>query len=847
MIRWFKNITDEDFSLTGGKGFNLSKMYNSKINIPNGFIITSKVYDEYVEKNNLKEVLEDILYSSENADVKSSKLKELFKVDLLDSILVDEIYDNFREITSQRVAVRSSSVMEDLPDMSFAGQYDSFLNITKENLLESIIDCWKSIWNVRAIEYREKYSIDNDITIAVIIQEMVESKVSGVVFTSNPITGVRNEMLINSAYGLGEGIVGGDVHPDEYIVNKLNKAVISSVISNKERQYVYSNTGIELVAVKEEYKGVSSLSKEQLEKLVETVKNVEVFFDKPQDIEFAINEEIYILQSRDITTLFPIDNLDFDDKLRAYMCANTVLLGMKEPFTPFGYDIFSTMFPTIINIMTAKKKPIDDSFVKYVAGRIYIDITYLMSKKFIAKKFGSGLSGNDLPLEGVINYLIDNHGHRFTHQGIKFKIPWGVVKYSVSMIGDLKRVNKIPYENRNAAMQSDGDKLYKKYVKKLESLKSREEKMDFAQEALVEAFKLSQKQSLYCVAMNTKPSLDKKIKKLFGSEFDLTILEKSFPDCITLELGVRLNELAKHYYENNIEPTKNDVKIVGLLDRFGHRSTIELDFGVKRWSEDPEYLINMIKSYMVDQMYIRNLKEVEDNRTLAELETEKIYNAYVLKKGRRKADKIKKQIEDYRYAAGMREYPKFDIVRMLDLARKAVLQIGGELLKNKEDIFYISKQDILNNVDLEEIAAKNKAEYVKELARTSIPRIVMNNGETIYTAQTHDKNSSMIQGHPLSAGTCEGRVRIVLDPKHSELLEGEILVTESTNPAWTPLFATAKGLIIQYGGPLSHGGIVAREYGIPAVVGVENIFENGQLVKIDGEAGTVELIDEKIL
>jgi pyruvate,water dikinase len=199
----------------------------------------------------------------------------------------------------------------------------------------------------------------------------------------------------------------------------------------------------------------------------------------------------------------------------------------------------------------------------------------------------------------------------------------------------------------------------------------------------------------------------------------------------------------------------------------------------------------------------------------------------------------------------MREYPKSDIVRFMELGRKALYTVGEELvingkIENPEDIFFLYQEDVLSNKDLKKLIVMNKENYNKEMKRTSIPRIIMNNGATYYNSMVTKPNAKRINGMPLSPGVYEGRIRVVFDPMNTELKEGEILVTESTNPAWTPLFATAGALIMEYGGPMSHGGIVAREYGIPAVVGIPSatlVLKDGQKIRVNGETGVVEILD----
>jgi len=853
MILWFNEIKETDFNQVGGKGYNLSKMLNHGLNVPIGFVVSASAYDEFIITNGLDSEIENILKSDQPTIEKSSQIKELFTRYPLSSQLTAVLHQAFAKIDSGRVAVRSSATVEDLPGMSFAGQYNSYLNVTEKDLVDKVRLCWQSLWNERAIDYRQKNNVTSNFSHAVVVQEMIDAQVAGVIFTANPLNGIRNEILVNASYGLGEAIVSGEVHPDQFRIDKNNGQLLEETIATKDVMCSYADDGINTGPVPTNLQSQSSLTPTQLQTIVSEANKIQDYFETPQDIEFAFDAEgtFFILQSREITSLFPIDTFDQDGKLRAYLCANTVLLGMKEPFTPLGYDLFSQMFPTIINVMTAQKKPIDSSFVKPAAGRIYADMTYLLSRKFIGKQFGKAFAGNDLPLEDTMNAMLDKHGKQFAKQGIKFKIPWGVFKYSFGMIGPYRKISKIPSDSLYDELKALGENLYQDSLTKAKTLQTVDEKIDFSQQALVNAFKLSQTQSLYCTSFTYLPKLEKKLSKMYGDQFDTNLLNQAFPDCITVELGMALNQLAKHFDTEQIEPTVNDPQMAQFLEKFGHRSSIELDFGVKRWSEDSAYIINLIKSYMVDQMYERNLAEQQEKEQQVNQLIEDIYQKMKKDKGEKKAQKFRKQITDARIAAGMREYPKFDIVKMLALARKVMLEVGQQyqeesLIDAPEDIFFLHVSDIKSKQNLKQIIEENKEAYDKEMARTSIPRIVLNTGETYYSAQKIDPNSKVLEGMPLSPGTYEGKIRVVFEPHNSNLQEGEILVTESTNPAWTPLFIAARGLIMEYGGPVSHGGIVAREYGIPAVVGISSatqVLKDGQRVRVNGEAGTVEVLD----
>jgi pyruvate,water dikinase len=859
MLKWFSDIKDDEILLVGGKGLNLSKMYRNGLDVPNGFVLLSTAYDQYIEENQLMELFDDIFESKYCTLEISQKIQQLFSINNLSKKLVEDIMSEFKKIPGGKVAIRSSSTVEDLPGMSFAGQYSTYLNVDKEELIIKIVECWKSHWNKRAIDYRKANKITGYFSHGVVIQEMIDAKVSGVAFTVDPLTGIRNHILINSSYGLGESTVSGEVNPDISIVDKSEMKIISQQISDKKIQYIYSDKGIEKVQIPVSIQKKPSLSEKNIERLAVLAEKVEDFFSKPQDIEFACDEKgkIYLLQSRDITTLFPIDELEFDGKLRGYLSASTVLLGMKEPFTPLGFDIMSHMFPTIINIMTSRKNPLDNRFVKYAGHRMYIDMTYLMASGFASKQFANIFSGNDLPLKGVMYKVIKDYGNTFRKQGIHFRLPLGLVKYGFKIGLKTMKILKIPNDKRYDAIIAIGDDLYSEIMKTFKSLKTPEEKLDFSTYSLVEAFKLSQSQAMYCLDANNIGKIEKTLKKHFNDKYVPELLVQSLPRCFTQTMTVKLNNYAKYLDEYGLEPSVNHPIFKEIIKTYGHRGNTELDIGTKRWKEDPSYLIGLVKTYMEDKMYVRNLEDHEAKRQQALRMIDNIYEDMKNIRGEKKAEKFKKSLINYRIGAGMREYPKSDIVRFMELGRKALMELGLELcdkgwIEDQNDIFFLHKKDIYtalssnNKNNIKKQISLNKSSYEKEMTRNRIPRMILNNGATYYSSTTVAKDSNSLKGMPLSPGVHTGRIRIVTDPTDTDLVEGEVMVTESTNPAWTPLFATAGALIMEYGGPISHGGIVAREYGIPAVVGISadtSQLKDGQLVKVDGEVGTVEIIE----
>ncbi len=799
---------------------------------------------------------------------KAEKIQALFSLDKLSSALAAEILVAFDALGSERVAVRSSSSLEDMHGASFAGQYSSYLGVKRAFLLKAVIECWKSLWNERAIAYRTNHLQGSRPEHAVIVQSMVSAVCSGVLFTANPMNGSRHEYVINASYGLGEAIVSGEVMPDQYVYDTKLDQVIEKNINKKEILYVYAQEGVEKIEVDVPLMEKPALKTDTIQALAHVGREIQAFYKSPQDIEFAVdsNGEVFILQARPITTLFPIDGLEQDEKLHAYLAASSVLLGMKEPFTPLGADVYGGMFPKVIEVMTRSKKKVPTEIVKYTGARIFIDITYLLSSKFVSKNFASAFSGSDMPLKSTFDLLKEKHGQTFTNQGVRFKIPWGVVGYGLSMIPVMRKASKFKGKEKYDEIIRLGKEVLSEIELTAQKLHTTEEKLDFCDQMMLQVFMLTQKQAMYCTQVGSFGKLQKKVSHLFGSKYNLDILSYALPGCITVEMSMQMNKLAKYYDTENKRPDPSDAEFKVFLDMYGHRATIELDFGTPRWKEDSSYLVKQIEFYMKDKAYERNLKAHAQNALKAEQMIRDIYNDTVQLKGKRYASRLKNDLEAYRIAAGMREYPKFNILQGLDIARRVMLSLGEalsreDLIKNPNDIFYVHKNWLLDRLSSYENASakdkervrsafwaevdKNKKHYQRELERKNIPRIILNSGESYYSGKVDINRDGVIKGYPLSSGTYTGKIRIVHNPQKAQLEEGEIMVAESTNPAWTPLFMTAGALIMEYGGPLSHGGIVAREYGIPAVVGISagaQGLKNGQKVKVDGYNGTIEIL-----
>ncbi len=336
--------TDASLENAGGKGANLARLSRAGFNVPPGFIISTEAYRSFVRENQLDKIIKTSISgitSDDPAQLEnaSTQIRSAFSAGQVPSETKSATLTAYAGLNGAPVAVRSSATAEDLPDLSFAGQQDTFLNITSEDdLFRAVVGCWSSLWTARAIGYRSRNAIDHGVTaLAVVVQQMVQSEVSGVLFTANPLTGQLRESVIDATFGLGEALVSGQVEPDHYVVNALSGAIISKSLGEKSlATRSLDGGGVETVA--EQAGERQTLSEREIQRLVELGRQVQSEYDSPQDIEWAITDDaVYLLQSRPITSLFPVPELSFDP-LQVWVSFGSIQ-GLVGPMTPLGRDV----------------------------------------------------------------------------------------------------------------------------------------------------------------------------------------------------------------------------------------------------------------------------------------------------------------------------------------------------------------------------------------------------------------------------------------------------------------------------------------------------------------------------
>lgn len=867
---------------------NLAEMARGGFPVPPGFIVSTAAYRLFVAKNGLQERIVALAYGIAPDDPlslarASERIRALFGAGSLPEEISTEIREAYIALARNPalpVAVRSSATAEDLPGLSFAGQQETYLNVIgTDAVLESVKKCWASLWTARALGYRARNHIPpDDVALAVVVQQMIPAEASGVLFTANPLTGRREEMVIDASFGLGEAVVAGQVEPDHFAVDAQTGAITTRALGSK-RLAIVPRPGGGTEQVQGENASRQALPDAQIVALAQMAARVARQFGAPQDIEWAAADgQLYLLQSRPITSLFPLPDVPTaPGETRLYFSFGAIQ-GIVGPITPFGRDLLISILGGVFRRLGATR-PANQNLAP-AGSRLWIDFTDLARDPRLRRVLLAGLTRADpAARESLLRLYAEG------------RIP---VREDVSPPGLLKLI----YSGRRIL----GGILFA--MRAPEQMRVRSAA---AAQAVLEQVQreVSAAQDLPAVLDIAEHRLGLLVPNMLGHVFPvvfpafggLTILQRwlgswlqrppttalrlmrGLPHNVTTEMDLELwaaaqairadppsrdffhahstAELAAAFAQGAL-PAAAQGGVRRFLDTYGMRAMGEIDIGQPRWRDDPTPLFQTLANYLdltdpdlaPDVIFRRGAAEAEElGRTL-------VAEARRTRFGFVKARMIAHMIHVIRELGGMREYPKFLAVTGMDTYRRALLHAAAELvarghLDRADDIFFLPIAALRRYVadpttDLRAILAEERAEYERERGRKQIPHLLLSTGEAFYEGVgAGGENAPGLSGEPVSPGVAEGRARIVLDPRGVRLEPGEILVCPATDPGWTPLFLTAAGLVMEVGGLVTHGSVVAREYGIPAVVGVQNAttrLQTGQRVRVDGNRGRVTVL-----
>jgi phosphohistidine swiveling domain-containing protein len=851
----------------GGKGASLARLINAGLPVPGGFHITTQAYQRFIDFNNLEPHIEEAISkvnvtqhsSVENA---SRKIQDLIIQAEMPSDIASEIVQAYAELPGKdpAVAVRSSATAEDLPEASFAGQQDTYLNISGPGpLIDATRKCWASLWTARAISYRARQGLATEgVALAVVVQLLVPAEVAGILFTVNSITGQRDQAVINAAWGLGEAIVGGKVTPDTIIVDKETSRVLDYEVADKQVMTVRVDGSTEEQPVPESLRDVPALSEEDARTLANLGTQIEALYQMPMDIEWTLTDgELAIVQARPVTTL-PQEQLvsptdwPMPDPKGRYMRQSIVDL-MPDPLSP----LFATLGLSAIN-----------------------DGINIMSREIL-----------NMPEGVTLNVMLTINGYAYVSAGYTPRQWWVLVTRMVPAFPRMLREG-VPYWQNVA---------YPYYVEVVNRWQARDYcdlPINELWSGVHEVLHAFSRHLGALMASTMGPSAGS--ETLFTNVYEKLVRENGDPSATTFLMGFdnfplksekalfdlamwcRENALlAAHLVDtpseklvedlNHKEPPGNFEQLIWdewrqrfgeYLDRYGY-SIYDMDFAKPLPMDEPEPTLEMLKLFIGGQ----GKSPYDRQQTYAAKREQAEQMARARLKGLKRWG-FEKALNWAQSQAPLREDGIAEIGLGYPVLRQLLHEIGRRIagagaIEHANDIYWLEQAEVETMVealeDHQELS--NMAATVQERkdlwqARKQIfpppqlppgKKFLGFDVQGVLSGAEGEVEGNVIKGVPASPGQVTAPARVLLGPDDFDQLQpGDILVASITTPAWTPLFALASGVVTDIGGPLSHGSIVAREYGIPAILGTgyaTKLIRSGQKITVDGVTGTVTLLE----
>ena len=818
MVLDFIDIKKEDVSLAGGKGANLGELISANINVPKGFVIAADSYKAFLRENGIEEIIRNKLKEVSGDERQILKAADCFRELIRSGDFSTEtkklIEDKYKSLGENiRVAVRSSATAEDLSDASFAGQQETYLNVVGiDNVLLQIRNCYASLWGNRAVSYRFHQGYDQTaVAIAVVVQKMVESEKSGVLFTVNPLSQNTNEMQINASYGLGESVVSGRVTPDSYIVDKSGR-LLETKIGSKETKIVYGSKDTVEIAVDEEEQKKRVLDDNEISELVNCGLKIEKHYGMPMDIEWAVKDgNVYILQARAITTLKK--DTGEDAIIKNYIKGTKPTKSMRKNLAfqlekmPFAYRVLDYDFIMAINDQKSK--------IFAEAGIVFDSDPQIDDDGIQTLPKGKkGINKNIFHFFKVLKQIKDFDScaaicKEFMHR----------YEEEISM---LKAKN---FESMNLSECKDFLEYSYKLTKDLSY--DRFKYALFPTMLIFDKYtKLLQKIDPNYTAFDLYKNLDNKTTTV---NTDISDMAEKISKNSKLKEAILSGESYKNLY------TKFD-DFKTMADDFLLNNGFKSDYNcycleAKTFIEDPDRLINILKPILSLASEQNKSSESFDD-LMKELEVV----------SGRKYKSVKADIQNFRYFHIVREESQYLWESLFYYVRKCVLRANIILLENED-----YKSGIANLFFNELIEAMNRG----YLDKSDLKNIKNRNEKfplsiKVWEASkllVFEAEGDILKGVSGSFGKAVGRACIIHSPNEFyKMKKGDILVCHLTDPEWTPLFKLASAVVADTGAALSHAAIVAREYGIPAVLGVgfaTTKYKDGDMLQVDGDEGTV--------
>ncbi|WHY16123.1 phosphoenolpyruvate synthase [Peribacillus frigoritolerans] len=864
----FREIDKTKQMVVGGKGVNLGECSRiDGILVPEGFCVTTEAFKRVIGENDeLHQLLDQLAVQKVDERKRISEISRKIR-DLIEGIGIDKgIEEDIDRCLltfgfEHAYAVRSSATAEDLPFASFAGQQDTYLNIKgKDAILQHISKCWASLFTDRAVIYRMQNGFDHrKVYLSVVIQRMIFPQASGILFTADPVSSNRKVLSIDASFGLGEALVSGLVSADNYKVQE-GRIVEKKISAKKLAIYARKEGGTVEKEIEPGQQVLSTLSDEQVLGLERIGRRLEAHFGCPQDIEWClVDDTFYIVQSRPITTLYPIPEAN-DQENHVYVSVGHQQM-MTDAMKPLGLSFWLLTTPAPMRI---------------AGGRLFVDVTHMVASPESRKMLVEAMGQHDPLMKDALINIIERGDFIKSVPNDKQEQSSGKSNKSVPSADSRAQIENDP------TIVSDLIKRSQTSIEKLKQniqMKSGSELFDFILEDIQILKKIlfdPQSSAVFMAAIDASSWINEKMNKWLGEKNAADTLSQSVPNNITSEMGLALMDVAdviRPYPKviDYLQQVKDDnfmdelVKFDGgqetqdaiydYLGKYGMRCAGEIDITKTRWSEKPTALVPVILSNIKNfEPNASNLKFEQGRHEALKKELEILDRLKQLPDGEQKAKETKRMISLIRNFIGYREYPKYGMINRYFVYKQALLKeaellVQANVIHEKEDIYYLTFEELhevvrTNKLDYQMIS-KRKDEY-RLYEKLTPPRVITSDGEIIVGEYKRDNlMAEAIVGLPVSSGMIEGRARVILNMEDADLEDGDILVTTFTDPSWTPLFVSIKGLVTEVGGLMTHGAVIAREYGLPAVVGVVNatkLIKDGQRIRVNGTEGYIEIL-----
>ncbi|WP_420631789.1 phosphoenolpyruvate synthase [Candidatus Leptofilum sp.] len=882
----FSQISAADLPLAGGKGANLGEMSRANFPVPPGFCIITHAFREFVAACPQMPHFHAALAAIPPDDLVATRKigkeirQALHETPIPDAIAMAVAHTLHQLDSNAAYAVRSSATAEDLPDASFAGQQDTYLNLRGEGeILDAVRRCWASLFTDRAILYRQQNGFAHqDVALSVVVQQMVLPDISGILFTADPVSQHRHICSIDASYGLGEALVAGLVSADLYRVDSRTNQLIETKIGDKKlaiRPLPKGGTTQETLS--DDQRHAQVLNEAQAIALAQLGKQIEAHYNQPQDIEWAIAEgELYLLQTRPITTLYPQPTPQpQDDALHLFVSLNHAQV-MLDPIKRLGVDFWRLMFPTRkLGSPTGRSQSLTSA-----GGRMYMDVTPLLSLRLGRKAVPLFLTMADEQIAAGIRETIQRQSfrQRLAHLRPKTRLRDVLAYLGPVLKTTLSFLFRRDPETTRQELTDRMDRLVAASQQRILAQPAGAARLQKIEREFGDAFVhlLPDFPALVAGGIVSQRLLAKVVGRRANPD-DLTAVARGLSSNVTTEMDLAVGDLADlvrqspqlvtHFQQN--PPTQalataasvpgSSPFLAGWADflaRYGMRGPSEIDISRPRWREDPTSLLQFVVgnlhhaepgSHRSHHAEFTAAGEAAGERLIA------VAGQGVLGFIRRPL--VRRLVKTVRGYTSGREHPKFFLIKLLGMIKLILLEEAEALVANgrlhhPEDIFHLDLTELINvaanpEVDVRPLIVQRKAEFAR-FHKLTPPRLLTSDGEIVQAKLSRDGlPEGALVGSAASSGTIEGVAKVVLDPNKDVLAKGEILVAPFTDPGWTPLFINAAALVMEIGGLMTHGSVVAREYGIPAVVGVAGAtqqIKTGQQIRVHGDAGFVEIL-----